>query len=429
MGKVYYGEQTALDRPCAVKVLDPRLRAAEGGDFTRRFLLEASVASKIAHPNVVTVFDYGETADGSCFIAMEYLDGRTLADELKRGALPAERATHVARQICRALREAHALGVVHRDVKPGNVFLIKRDEDDDFVKVLDFGLVGEVQAHDSAEGVEVPVMGSPRYMAPEQVQGKASDVRTDVYAVGAVLYAMLAGRPPFERPTDLATMMAQVSDPLPPLLRQVPGLPAALEAIVARCLEKDPDKRFATMDELIGALKRSPDGAAGVESGPVARPSVAVAAPPSLVRSASRAPRRATVTPVTVAAICASVVFGVIGASELRRRLSVSDAAVVPAATQVASPPEAPAIAPAAAQAASLRTATLHLETVPAGAKVKEEGETLCEATPCDVLYKGEAASAKTEHLLVFMKADYKLERKIATADLSSLSVKLTHAK
>ena len=143
MGKVYYGEQVRMKRPCAIKILDPRL--AGGGDaaeFGRRFLLEASVSAKLTHPNVVTIFDYGETEDGRCFIAMEYLEGRTLSDELKKsGPISAERAIHITRQVSRALREAHTLGVVHRDMKPGNVFLLKQDDDDDFVKVLDFGLV------------------------------------------------------------------------------------------------------------------------------------------------------------------------------------------------------------------------------------------------------------------------------------------------
>jgi serine/threonine-protein kinase len=431
MGKVYYAEQTALGRPCAVKVLDPRLAAAEGGDFTRRFLLEASVASKIAHPNVVTVFDYGETPDRSCFIAMEYLAGRTLADELKRGRLTPDRATHVARQVCRALREAHALGVVHRDVKPGNVFLIQRDEDDDFVKVLDFGLVGEVQAHDAHEGpgTDVPIMGSPRYMAPEQVQGKPSDARTDVYAVGAVLYAMLAGRPPFERATDLATMMAQVSDAPPALEGLVPGGVPNLEAVVAKCLAKDPDERFRTMDELLVALKASDGSVAAQDSGPIAssvveaRSSLRVGSPPS-----SRGPRRQPITPVTVVAVCAAVVFGVIGASELRRRLTRVEPPAVSAGVVAGLPADVTPPSPASA-ALPLQKATVHVETVPAGAKVKEEGETLCETTPCDVVFSGEAASPKTEHLLVFMKADYKLERRVATADVPSLSVRLTHAK
>jgi serine/threonine-protein kinase len=417
MGRVYYGEQTGLGRPCAVKVLDPRLVAAGAGDFARRFLLEASVASKISHPNVVTVFDYGETADHQCYIAMEYLDGRSLADELKKGPIAAERAIHVTRQVCRALREAHALGVVHRDVKPGNVLLVKRDEDDDFVKVLDFGLVGEANDGDD----DAPIMGSPKYMAPEQVQGKASDARTDVYAVGAMLYAMLAGKPPFERATDLATMMAQVSDEPPPLAGT--GAPPPLEGVVLKCLSKNPDQRFRSMDDLLAALRPLADGKSADE--PVGSPGAATPTGPSL--SPSRASRRAgrgTLSPLTLAAGFFVVVAGVMGASELHRRASLTAPTTSPAPPTAVDLPQ-----PTGAFAAPVVSATMHLETVPPGAKVKEEGETLCEATPCDVAYKGEAAGPSVEHLLVFMKAGYKLERKIATVDASPLRVKLTRAQ
>jgi predicted Ser/Thr protein kinase len=438
MGKVYVGEQIGLGRPCAVKVLDPRLAAADAGEFTRRFLMEASVASKLTHPNVVTIFDYGETADGSCFIAMEYLDGRTLADDLKSaGRLTPERAVHITRQVCRALHEAHALGVVHRDIKPGNVFLLSRDDDEDFAKVLDFGLVGEAQtqeAHDAAreaQQAQAPIMGSPKYMAPEQVQGMAVDARTDVYAVGAMLYAMIAGRPPFERASDLATAMAQVSDVPPPLASAAPGvgLPAGLEAVVMKCLAKRPEDRFASMDRLLVALKLTEGTLSVAESGPRAAPSLARPALPAATPSpGSPAPRRSRAAPIGLAVACAAIVAGLVGASELRRRASPPSAPagaagdVAPAAVPPAPPVASSAQAPRA-------TARLHVETVPAGAKVKEEGETLCEATPCDIVYAGEEAAPTFEHLLVFMKADYKAERKLVTVDAARLSVKLSRAK
>jgi eukaryotic-like serine/threonine-protein kinase len=436
MGRVYVGEQMGLKRLCAIKVLDPRLAASESGDFARRFLLEASVSSKLTHPNAVTVFDYGETSDGNCFIAMEYLDGRTLADELKAsGRLDPERALHIARQVCRALREAHALGVVHRDIKPGNVFLLKRDEDPDFAKVLDFGLVGEAhtpESSDAGHAVQPAIMGSPKYMAPEQVQGQSIDARADVYAVGAVLYAMLAGKPPFERATDLATAMAQVSDAPPPLSVAAPGivLPAGLEAIVMKCLAKKPEDRYPSMEGLLAAIKFAPGTLSISESGPYAMaPPAPPLVPTDLVGEpplVAKGPKQGRGGAVAVAATCALIVAGLVAVSEFRQRSA-------PAAPAAADQPRPELVVPAplasAVAAVQTPTATLHVETVPPGAKVKEEGEMLCDATPCDIAYTGEAASPTFEHLLVFMKPDYKLEHKLAKADGKPVTVRLTKAK
>jgi serine/threonine-protein kinase len=420
MGKVYLGEQTTMNRRCAVKILDPRAGpAAESGDFARRFLLEASVSSKLTHPNVVTIFDYGETADGACFIAMEYLEGRSLSDELKAvGRLPPARAVLIALQVARALRAAHGLGVVHRDLKPGNVFLVTRDEEEDFVKVLDFGLVKQTTPGEAYEQTQVgQILGSPRYMAPEQVQGKPVDARADVYSLGAVLYAMLIGRPPFDKANELATMMAQVSDPPPPFASVAPelALPPVLEAIVMKCLAKKPDDRFASMEELVAALRPIPSIL------PAASDSSRAAAPVVATRSiagepAAPAARRAWL--VVAAAAGAVACVGLVVA------LSAPQQPVgAPAAPQVTIVPHpAPPPAPTA-------TAVLHIETDPPGAKVKEEGDTVCESTPCDVVYRGTLADPTYEHLLTFLKADYKLERKIVRASGSPLSVKLSKAR
>lgn len=418
MGKVYYGEQTPMNRPCAVKVLDPRAMAgSDVADFTRRFLLEASVASKLTHPNVVTIFDYGETADGRCFIAMEYLEGRSLSEELRLvGKLEPERATHVVRQVCRALREAHALGVVHRDIKPGNVFLAQGDDDDDFVKVLDFGLVKDTSA--PGEGAEQHtqvgrIMGSPRYMAPEQVQGNSVDARTDVYAIGAVFYAMLAGRPPFERANDLSTMMSHVSDPVPSIASVAPDvvLPPGIEAIVMRCLAKNPADRFASMDELIAALKLRPGLTISTasDSGAIASP---LFSPPIVERPVP--PRGNTGTIVAVLGVAAAA-LGI----ALFARGQASPVAPAPRET---APPAAPLPAPRA-------TASLHVETDPPGARIREDGETVCAATPCDVVYTGDGADARVEHLLEIAKPDYKLEKRIVSVGASPLRVKLTRAR
>src|SRR5580704_1719104 len=182
MGKVYRAEQTPLGRVCAVKVLNPNYTGEHDPEFHKRFFLEASMTSKLRHPNTVTIFDYGHTEDGIYYMAMEYLEGYTLHRAIRQvGHLPEERAAHIARQICRSLREAHSLGVVHRDLKPANVYLLEHGDEPDFVKVLDFGLVKDV----SSDGEELTkaglFMGSPKYMAPEQINGAPIDGRTDVY--------------------------------------------------------------------------------------------------------------------------------------------------------------------------------------------------------------------------------------------------------
>jgi serine/threonine-protein kinase len=191
MGKVYKAVQSPLDRVVALKVLNPNFPAERDPNFKRRFLLEASLTSKLRHPNTVTVIDYGETDDHIFYIAMEYLEGHTLSEVLHREkTLPWTRAFQIAQQICRSLREAHHLGVVHRDLKPANVMLLT-DEDHDVVKVLDFGLVKSFATDGAPPGVEVTqqgtFLGSPQYMAPEQARNIA-DPRSDVYSLGVVLY-------------------------------------------------------------------------------------------------------------------------------------------------------------------------------------------------------------------------------------------------
>ena len=422
MGKVYYGELVRMKRPCAVKVLDPRL--ASGGDiaeFTRRFLLEASIAAKLTHPNVVTIFDYGETADGSCFIAMELLEGRSLSDELKAlGLLPAERAIHITRQVARALREAHTIGVVHRDMKPGNIYLVTRDDDEDFAKVLDFGLVKETSAPEGENTQLGQIMGSPRYMSPEQVQGKAVDGRTDIYSLGVMLYAMLAGRPPFDKATELSTMMAQVSDPPPPIASVAPDvlLPPGLEAVVMKCLAKRPEDRFASMEELITGLKLRPGAmTTASDSGRLTSPLLMMA--PAETPPVQQ--RRGTMTFILVVG---AVVGVALTAALVTRQEPGPPAVALPAASPLppAPPPSAPPRVPRA-------TATLHVETDPPGAKVKEEGDLVCEATPCDIAYVGEQADPTYEHLLTFLKADYRLERKLIKVSASPITVKMTRAR
>jgi serine/threonine-protein kinase len=279
MGKVYRAEQAPLGRLCAIKVLNPSYSGDADPEFHRRFFREASITSKITHPNSVTIFDYGKTEDDIYFMAMEYLEGKTLHLALREGGVMHEiRAGRIASQICRALREAHKLGVIHRDLKPANIFLTRpntmppdgsgsippaSEEDEDFVKVLDFGLVKHLSERPEEQLTQTGLfMGSPKYMAPEQIQGGHVDERTDIYSLGIIMYEMLAGKVPFERASSVNILMAHVGEPPPPMRAVNPNLVCspAFEEIVMSCIAKSPDGRFASMDHVLQAIRRAHGG-------------------------------------------------------------------------------------------------------------------------------------------------------------------------
>jgi serine/threonine-protein kinase len=223
----------------------------------RRFEREVRAMSRLKHWNTVQIYDYGYADDGTFYYAMEYLPGISLqALVVAHGPLPAGRAVHFLRQLCAALREVHAAGLVHRDIKPSNVMACERGGVFDVAKLLDFGIVrrtgldgGETLTRDDL------FVGTPAYMSPEQVRGSGeTDAAGDIYSVGAVGYFLVTGRPPFERSTALLVLMAQINDaPVPPSTL-TPGMPADLETVVLRCLAKDPGARFADVHQLDEAL-------------------------------------------------------------------------------------------------------------------------------------------------------------------------------
>ena len=264
MGRVYKGIQEPLGRTIAVKILAPHTANFRFDDaHTKRFFREAAFSSRLNHPNTVVVHDYG-TVDGekSLFLVMEFLEGPTLRQVLSHsGALPLHRVIHIGKQICSSLADAHAAGVIHRDLKPPNILLVPRGGDPDFVKVVDFGLVKSIDDdHEEDLTIEGAFVGSPVYMSPEQALSQGADQRSDIYAVGILLYEMLAGRPPFQRSKDNPrpgeVIVAQVSEPPPALQVARPGLvvPPALEMLVMQCLAKKATDRPQSMEHLLDVL-------------------------------------------------------------------------------------------------------------------------------------------------------------------------------
>lgn len=254
IGRVYIAEQVALRRSVALKILSP-------GEFTKpernreRFLREASQLARLSHPNTVRVIDHGVEQDQS-FIVMEYIEGPTLQALLTDTRLDPVRAVRLARQICGSLGEAHELGLVHRDLKPANVLVARGGHNEDLVKVVDFGLVKDVEdaVHTTGEG---QMVGTPMFMAPEQIRGQKLDQRCDVYALGVLLYRAITGYYPFADKLPAAVMMSHLND-APLRFSAVAGeldLPECVEWTVLRCLEKDRDARFANVRELQRALK------------------------------------------------------------------------------------------------------------------------------------------------------------------------------
>ncbi len=413
MGKVYRGKQMPLGRDCAIKVLDLK-KGDVDEDFERRFFLEASILAKLTHPNTVTVFDYGRTEGGVLYMAMEFLEGRTLKQVLREeGAFDQERAAHVARQMCRSLREAHSLGVIHRDLKPANVFLVEHGDERDMVKVIDFGLVKNVDSSATEDLTQAGLfMGSPKYMAPEQIRGEHVDARTDLYALGVILYEMVCGEVPFDRANQVDLLLAHVNERPKRPREKKPDVQIneAFEAVIMRCLEKSPDDRFTTMDDVLAVLKEATGGLRTVETATSvelrksldalvksgSNPSGPQQADPLLLGSSAAAvepkkSNRGVVIGIGLALVAGLALFV---ATRGKKDEDKAQAAAQP-------PPNASVTMSAAGAASSVAkfvpTASappaptvdnkrVHLESDPPGAKVRDTNEVLlCDTTPCDV--------------------------------------------
>jgi len=258
MGRVYEAEHIEIGKRVALKILHPAY--SQTPDLVERLKREARAASKISHPNVVDVTDSGTTPDGSFFFVMEYIEGIELGEMIFREKrLEVPRALVITAQVCRALHAAHQVNVIHRDLKPENVLILSRDGQRDFIKVLDFGIAKSGDADETSNSQGRPsrrlthpgmTMGTPEYMAPEQATGHPADPRSDVYAVGGILYEMLSGKPPYEG-ANFMEILNKKANTLPAPLNAVrTDVPAELEALITRTLAKNPAARPQTMEEL-----------------------------------------------------------------------------------------------------------------------------------------------------------------------------------
>jgi serine/threonine-protein kinase len=268
MGLVVAAHHLALDTRVAIKLMLPELRARE--PLVRRFLREARAAARLSSRHVARVLDVGTLEDGAPFIVMEYLDGEDLATQLReRGPVPVARAAAIVIEACEAIAEAHALGIIHRDLKPANLFVTRDREGRPLIKVLDLGicrLTGTTD--DPSDTSDASAIGTPLYMAPEQLRSaRSADARSDIWSLGVILYELVTGRVPFRGDGFIAQSRSALFEPLPAMAR--PGVPRRFEAIVARCLEKAPSKRFPCATDLAAAL--APLAAGSRETAPAMR--------------------------------------------------------------------------------------------------------------------------------------------------------------
>ena len=295
MGAVYRAEQISLKRAVAVKLLRPEL--SQNQMIVRRFSAEAEAVAKLDHPNTVKVYDFGQDTTGALFIAMEFVEGGSLRTAMAtQGPLPPARALAIAAQVAASLADAHALSIIHRDLKPDNVMLQDKGRQRDNVRVLDFGIAklrDDQRSTQQAMTQAGDMLGTPQYMSPEQIRGEHVDGRTDVYALGCMIYEMVTGRLPFEGPSVLAILTKHLTEVVVPPSQRRPdlALPGAIDQVVMAAMAKEPASRPATMErygELIAGALAIVDPARGTPSAPFAAVAPIVATPtpiPPTVRS------------------------------------------------------------------------------------------------------------------------------------------------
>ncbi len=417
MGVVYKATHAVIGKPLAVKVL--RGEVSRDAEVVARFKQEAQSATAIGNEHIIDITDFGVLPEGATYFVMEFLDGISLSHTIEHERpLSAVRTMAIGKQLCDALSAAHERGIVHRDLKPDNVYLIRRHGTKDFVKVLDFG-IAKVAGGTSKLTKAGQVFGTPHYMSPEQCAGTAVDARTDVYAVGVILYEMAAGRVPFDADNLMGILTKHLyENPIPP--RELPpptDVTPGLEAIIMKCLSKKPELRYQSMEEMKADLERAEHGettaavAEAVErssgGAPIVREPTARTGITMGVGDVDEleTPRR-SVLPLVLGVLAVALVVGVGGTAAwyfLGRGetvIAANDPALpTTGVPPIVSPPQGPAaqgpegaqhqgsstvqapvppVAPASPRAAVVTT-------TPAGAKVMRDGVIVCVATPCSV--------------------------------------------
>jgi tRNA A-37 threonylcarbamoyl transferase component Bud32 len=417
MGVVYAARHKAIDKRVALKVL--RGEMAQDQELNDRFLQEARAASAIGNQHIVDISDFGKLPDGSTYFAMEFLDGKSLGAVLteEKGPMPVPRLCRIAKQIAQGLSAAHAASIVHRDLKPDNLMLITRGREREFVKILDFGIakVGGATKKMTRAG---SVFGTPHYMSPEQAAGAAVDHRTDIYALGVILYEMASGKVPFDADNFMGILTQHMYKAPVPIRALVPVIevPAGLDAIVLKCLTKKPEGRYAGMDDLILDLEKLEQGvlpdAVGemmARSGGFNVPAdyfrssgMPAPVPGSPVQPRKRWPLVATIAAVASGAGLVAIVLARSPSSPAQTPLAAS-AAVVPPVPAV--PTAAPAVAPLTPASASAPAHALHevlVSVSPGDATITRDGTDVGPAPLVLHMADGESAT------LVLTRKGYK---------------------
>ncbi|HEX3474880.1 MAG TPA: protein kinase [Kofleriaceae bacterium] len=245
MGVVYKARQTPLDRVIALKMLNSQM--ATDPTWVQRFYNEAKACSRLQHPNTIRMFDFGQSPEGRLFMTMEFLDGVSLREALSRGPLAPHRVVKILIQCCASLAEAHSIGIIHRDIKPDNVFLLNMAGSPDFVKLLDFS-VAKLLEGDRLKTQAGVVFGTPQYMSPEQGRGMPLDARSDLYALGILAFEMLTGNVPFHDENPMTVIQMHLQAQVPPLPQSIPY---SVQQIVRRALEKEPNRRYQSSGEMM----------------------------------------------------------------------------------------------------------------------------------------------------------------------------------